>query len=642
LSVSRRWPTKLITVLCGIVLALGGAASALAEALTPSNDAVSLGFSAARLGRIGSWYQARVEAGELPGGVVAIAKDGKLAYLQAIGFQDHAWTIPMNPDSIFWIASMTKPVTSVAAMMLVEEGKLDLDAAVAQYLPELKNMQVGVEATDPATGKVSIALEPPKRPMTVRDLLRHTSGLVYPPQYVDAPINRFYRKAVFERDKTLADFVASLADLPLAHQPGEVWEYSWGVDVLARVVEVASGQSFDQFLENRIFVPLHMVDTGFYVPETKLGRLVEAPEPRNSQFDITRPRKLLSGGGGLASTATDYLRFCQMLLNGGELDGVRILSAKTVQEMTTNSLPPGIRFAGGEIGPNAGSSWGLGFALRSDPKSSSVPGSVGSYSWSGLWGTYFWIDPAAKLIAVQMIQVAPGKAGPYFAAIRNLTYGALRVPEPSSIAVPASPVVVSADALAECAGKYDFGPSSSSRDKMESVAGSYVGVGMGLEIADGGVRVISPREDGPAANAGAKAGDLITEIDDVPVKGFNIGQIINKLRGAINSQVRLKISRAGQDNPVEIVVTRATIRPPLVALKVHIDAGQLLIEATGPWSILDFEIGKPVALKAISGNQFYVDSDDHTRIAFVRDAAGRVSGVVLNPGPWQQEGVKLG
>src|SRR5204863_8512338 len=145
--------------------------------------------------------------------------------------------------------------------------------------------------------RVEIVREPPKRPMTVRDLLRHTSGLVYPPQYVDAPINRLYAKAAFERDKTLADFVASLAGLPLAHQPGEVWEYSWGVDVLARVVEVASGQPFDRFLESRIFQPLHMVDTGFYVPTDKLGRLVEAPEPRAPQFDVTRRRNLLSGGG---------------------------------------------------------------------------------------------------------------------------------------------------------------------------------------------------------------------------------------------------------------------------------------------------------------------------------------------------------
>ena len=235
---------------------------------------------------------------------------------------------------------MTKPVTGVAAMVLVDDGKLDLDAPVAKYLPELGHMQVGTAKPNPATGKTEIALEPPRRPMTVRDLLRHTSGLVYPPQFLNSPISQLYAKAEFARDKTLADFVASLASLPLAHQPGEIWEYSWSVNVLARVVEVASGQSFDAFLDGRIFQPLHMIDTGFYVPAAKLGRLVEAPEPRSPQFDVTRPRRLLSGGGGLVSTAADYLRFCQMLLNGGELDGARILRPETIQLMTTIPYHP--------------------------------------------------------------------------------------------------------------------------------------------------------------------------------------------------------------------------------------------------------------------------------------------------------------
>jgi hypothetical protein len=350
---------------------------------------------------------------------------------------------------------------------------------------------------------------------------------------------------------------------------------------------------------------------------------------------VTRENRWHSGGGGLAGTASDYLRFCQMLLNGGELDGVRIVTPKAVQEMTTNSLPPGIHFVGSLIGPSTGSSWGMGFAVRTDPKSSSVPGSVGSYYWVGDWGTYFWIDPAEKLIAVQMIQ-AQDKAGPYIGAIRNLTYGSLRVPEPSSLATPASPVVVSADALADYAGTYGFGLSSSSRDKLQS----YVGVGIGIEITGGGVKVISPRDDGPAAKAGAKAGDLITEIDDVPVKGFSADQISNKLRGAVNSQVRLKISRAGLDNPIDIAVTRATIST--VVLQVQIDAGKLVVEATGSWPVLDFEKGKPVVLTAASSDEFYVDSGDHTRIAFLRNASGKVSGAVLNPGPWQQEGVKQG
>jgi CubicO group peptidase (beta-lactamase class C family) len=640
---SQRLFTRLVTVSCATVLTFCLSAAAFADELAISDDPASLGFSTVRLGRIGSWYQARVVAGDVPGAVVAIAKEGKLAYLQAIGFQDRAQTVPMNPDSIFWIGGMTKPITSVAAMMLVEQGKLDPDAPVAQYLPELKDMQVGVEGTDPSSGKVSIALEPQKRPMTVRDLLRQTSGLVYPPPLVDTPISRLYEKAAFQPDKTLADFVASLANLPLAHQPGEVWEDSWGMDVLARIVEIASGQSFDQFLESRIFAPLHMTETGFYVPETRLGRLVEAPTRRRSpQFDVTMQRKLLSGSGGLVSTAADYLRFCQMLLNGGELDGVRILTPKTVQEMTTSSLPPGSRFADGAIGPNAGSSWGLGFAVRSDPRFSSVPGSVGSYGWNGPWGTDFWIDPAEKLIAVQMIQVVRGKSGPYFNAIRNLTYGSLRVPEQPSFAPPASPVVLSADALAEYAGTYDFGLSSSSRDKRNATATNFVGIGADIEVVDNGIRVVTPHENSPAENAGIKAGDVITDIDDAPVKGFKINQAVGKLRGAVGSQVRLKILREGEGGAIDIAVTRAVIHVAAVELQVHVDAGELVIEATELWPVLDFEKGKPVALKALSGTEFYVDGGDHTRIAFARDPAGKVSGAVLNPGPWQQQGAKLG
>jgi CubicO group peptidase (beta-lactamase class C family) len=630
-------PTRMASA---ITLALCLSTAAFGSDLATVGNPESLGFSAARLQRIGSWYRARVDAGALPGAVVAIARNGKLAYLEAVGFQDNAKTIAMKPDAIFWIASMTKPVTSVAAMMLVEEGKLDLDAPVSQTLPELKDMQVGVEKPDPVTGRKEIALEPPKRLMTIRDLLRHTSGLVYPPQFNNTAINRLYNKAVFERDNTLADFVASLADLPLAHQPGEVWEYSWSVDVLARVVEVASGLPFDQFLQDRIFGPLHMVDTGFHVPEAKLARLVDAPEPRDPQFDVTRPRKLLSGGGGLVSTAADYLRFCQMLLNGGELDSAKILTPQTVQLMTTDSLPAGIRAVGEAIGPARGTSWGLGFAIRTGPESSQVPGSVGSYSWSGVWGTYFWIDPAEKLIAVQMIQAAPGKFGATFAAIRNLTYGALRVPEqPSSL--PASPVTVGADALADYAGTYDFGLSSSSRDRRDLAVPSFAGIGIDIEIAEDGVRIVSLRDNAPAAKAGIKAGDLITHIDGAPVKGFKLDRIIGKLRGAANSQVQLKISRTGLDDPLEFVITRAIIRVSGVELQVRIDAGKLVVEETGPWPVLDFEKGKPMAVTAASEREFYVDGGDHTRIAFVRDQAGKVLGAVLNPGQWQQKGVRI-
>ena len=617
-------------------------ATASAQGLT-SLDPEGAGFSAERLARIAPWYQSQIDAGALPGAVVAVARNGKLAYLRAIGTYDRAGKIPLKPDAIFWIASMTKPVTSVAAMMLVEEGKLDLAAPVSRYLPELKDMQVGVEKTDPATGKSELVLEAPQRPMEVIDLLRHTSGLVYPEEGTTA-VHKAYRQiTTFKRDRTLAEFVTSLAKLPLAYQPGEVWEYSWGVDVLARVVEVASGQAFDEFLQARIFMPLGMVDTGFYVPENKLARLVDPlPSGRPPLWDVTKPAKLFSGGGGLVSTAPDYLRFAQMLLNGGELDGVRILANKTVQQMTTNALPPEVRFAGivgGFVGPKVGTSWGLGFAIRTNPEFSILPGAVGSFNWSGLWGTYFWIDPVEKLIAVQMIQVPPNTGGQYGRALRHLTYAALRVPEPVSSAAPA-PATVSADLLAAYVGKYDFGPSVSSKDKQAPFP-AFGGVGLEFAVTDGLVTILTAYDSAPAAKAGLIAGDVISDVDDVSVKGLSLDQVIGKLRGPPGTQVRLRIVRKGQDNPIDFTIVRELIRLPGARIEVRLRNGELVIAATGPWSVLDFEKDKPIAVRAISGDEFRVDSGDHTRIAFVNDAAGKVSGVVLNPGPWEIRAAKL-
>jgi CubicO group peptidase (beta-lactamase class C family) len=579
-----------------------------------------------------------VDGGDLPGAVVEIARNGKLAYLKAIGFQDRGKTIPMRSDAIFWIASMTKPVTSVAAMILVAPRKLDLDAPVSLYLPELANMQVATEET----GTTELVLAPPKRPMTVRDLLRHTSGLVYPPQFIDSGIHRLYgEKILFTRDTTLVEFVASLGKLPLAHQPGEVWEYSLGVDVLARIVEVASGQPFDQYLQARIFGPLHMVDTGFYVPEAKLSRLVDpAPEGRHALWDVTKQPRLFSGGGGLVSTAADYLRFCQMLLNGGELDGSRILSPETVQLMTTNSLPPDIRFAQDLIGPAAGASWGLGFAIRTDPEASQVPGSVGSFTWGGVWGTFFWIDPAEKLIAVQMIQVAPDASGPYRTAFRNLTYGALLIPEQPVLAVSA----VGIKTLAEYVGEYDFGLTTSSSDRQgppPDSSGTSGRLGVLFELEDDGARLTQVLNGAPASKAGVLVGNVVTHLDGIPTKGLAPDQLADKVRGPVGTEVHLTIVRKGVDRPLQVTVMREAIHGPTVKLQVRLAAGKLMIESTGAWPILDFEQGKPVAVAAMSSTEFYVDNGDHTRIAFVRDSAGKVSGAVLNPGPRQQSGVRL-
>jgi CubicO group peptidase (beta-lactamase class C family) len=349
-------PAKSIRASCMAALTLCLASVALADDLQTVSDPESLGFSARRLERMTSWFSAQSEKGDPSGFVVAIARSGKLVYLQPTGFEDHDKKIPMRPDSIFRIGSMSKQITSVATMMLVDEGKLDLDAPVAQYLPELKDMPVVKK--DPATGDPILldpaqkVFEPAKRAMTIRDLLRNTSGLVYgmgdyaDPGFGNAAVHLLYGvKAPLRRDKPLADFAASLGALPLLHQPGEVWEYSIGYDVLGRVIEVVSGQTFDRFLQSRLFAPLHMVDSGFSVPADKLARLVAVPGAQPaplSDGDVAKPQTFFSGGGGIVSTAPDLLRFCQMLLNGGELDGVRILKPETVRLMTTNSLPPDI------------------------------------------------------------------------------------------------------------------------------------------------------------------------------------------------------------------------------------------------------------------------------------------------------------
>jgi CubicO group peptidase (beta-lactamase class C family) len=610
-------------------------ASVIAQSNTSSPDPEGAGFSAKRLGRIAPWYQAQVDAGALPGAVVAIARNGKLAYLKAIGTYDRAGKVPLKPDAIFWIASMTKPVTSVAAMMLVEEGKLDLTAPVAEYLPVFKDKPVGIDDIDPATGKHTLLLEPEKRPMRVIDLLRHTSGLVYPEEGKTA-LHMMYGLADFRRNRTLADFVASLASLPLAHQPGEVWEYSWGVDVLARVIEVVSGQSFDQFLDSRIFKPLRMVDTGFYVPDEKRARLVDSiAAGRPALWDVTKPAKLFSGGGGLVSTAPDYLRFCQMLLNGGELDGVRILSAKTVQQMTTNALPPDMRFAGvnGQfVGPRVGTGWGLGFAIRTNPDFSLLPGAVGSFNWGGVWGTYFWIDPVEKLIGVQMIQVPPDVGAPYRDALRHLTYAALNVPHPDTLPAP---ITLSTVALDTYVGTYNFGASLSSRDRQAPIpAFVFAGVGLDVVLTENKFTVRRPIEGGPASKAGVKAGDVLVEIDDVPLAALTMDQVIEKLRGHAGTQVRLKIARRDQD-PIDVTIVREPIRPPGARIEVRVVDGALAIAATGRWAVLDFEKGKTVLARPTSSSEFLADGDDHTRLSFARDQARKVSGVVLNPGPWQ-------
>jgi CubicO group peptidase (beta-lactamase class C family) len=609
------------------LLTLGLSANGWAQGLTIP-DPIGAGFSPARLARIAPWYQAEIDSRAFPGAVVAIARDGKLAYLQAIGTYDRAGKVPLKPDAIFWIASMTKPVTSVAAMMLVEEGKLALTDPVSKYIPAVADMRVGSDNA------------PQKRPMQVIDLLRHTSGFTYQDQG-NAAVHRAYgRIGSFARDKTLADLVSDLVQMQLAHQPGEAWEYSHGVDVLGRVIEIASGQPLDQFFESRIFKPLGMVDTGFFVPPDKLARLVDPLEGGPpALWDLTKPTTLFMGGGGLASTAPDYLRFCQMLLNGGELDGVRLLAPETVRQMTTNAIPSEVPFAGlvGQfVGPRVGTGWGLGFAVRTNPDFSVLPGAVGSFNWNGIWGTYFWIDPVEKLIGILMIQVPPEMAGPPREVLRHFAYAALSVPPPDK--TPTS-VTVSPDILKSYAGTYDFGPSLSARDKNPPL--TFTGTGLVVTIVEDKVVVRNTIDGGPAERADIKALDVITDIDDAPARGLTLGEVLDRLRGKMGTPVRLTISRYGEDKPIDVTIVREPVRVPGARIEVRVDDGKLLVAATGRWAVLDFEKDKPVPLTATSDTEFRYEGGDHTRLAFVRDEHGKVSGVVLNPGPSEIRATKL-
>jgi CubicO group peptidase (beta-lactamase class C family) len=327
----------------------------------------------------------------------------------------------MTKDAIFRIYSMTKPFTSVAAMMLAEEGRFRLNDPVGKHLPALANLKVGVEKPNPEGGAPTVEQVAATRQPTIQDLLRHTSGLTYG-VFGRGAVKTLYNQAgVGGRNDSNADLVEKLGKLPLMFQPGTTWEYSHSTDVLGRLVEVASGMPLDRFFQERIFAPLGMKDSGFSVPAEKLDRLAQAgnhPETGQPErvLDVTSPPKYVSGGGGGVSTTIDYLRFCRMMLSGGELDGVRLLGRKTVELMTSDHLGP---INGPSFLPGAGYGFGLGFAVRTEPGGPASPGSVGEYYWGGFAGTHFWIDPKEKLIAVFMIQ-APSQQPYYPSLIRML------------------------------------------------------------------------------------------------------------------------------------------------------------------------------------------------------------------------------
>ena len=404
-----------------LLVALVGCAGLSSQPLPTAGRAEDAGFSSKRLETTKGVLKADVESKRLPGAVLLIARNGKIAFYDAEGYQDRAAQTPMKKDSIFRVASMSKPITTVAAMILAEENKLDLGAPVAQYLPEFKDVKVGAEGT------------PPKRPMTVQDLMRHTSGLTYG-IFGNSPVDQMYRKANIFASKSLEEMVKTIATMPLLHQPGEFWEYSVSTDVLGRVVEVVSGMDLDSFVRERITGPLKMNDTGFWVKPEAASRLAKPDGPPNPLFEsATQKPNVFSGGGGMLSTAGDYARFSQMLLNGGELDGVRILAPKTIALMTSDQLaatverhtPVALALASFGPTPEMGTSFGLGFAVRVDPGRNPMPGSVGDFSWGGITGTLFWVDPQTKLVAVLMAQTPQPLLGVIWRQTRTMVYQAM-------------------------------------------------------------------------------------------------------------------------------------------------------------------------------------------------------------------------
>ncbi len=379
-----------------------------------------IGLSSARLARLGAVLQGEVERGRVPGAVALIARRGRIAYFEHFGQRDPAAGTPMTSDAIFRIYSMTKPITSVAAMMLWEEGRFLLSDPIAKYLPDFSDLQVAVEQGG------QIERVPTERPVTIQDLLRHTSGLTYEFRGPGAVQKMYMSAKIYSRAQSNADQVATLGKLPLLHQPGTRWEYSRSTDVIGRLVEVLSGLPLSAYFERHILAPLGMVDTAFHVPPRHHSRLAEAfaKDPDSGSvvqlLEVRDPPNFESGGGGLVSTAGDYARFLQMLLNGGALDGRRYLSRKTIELMTADHL--------GEVtgAPDLllpGHGFGLGFAVRLQAGIAHVPGSVGQYFWGGLAGTTFWVDPAEQLFALLLIQ-APGQRDYYRTLYRDLVYAA--------------------------------------------------------------------------------------------------------------------------------------------------------------------------------------------------------------------------
>jgi CubicO group peptidase (beta-lactamase class C family) len=400
------------------------------------SPAAEVGMSTERLSRIDDHLKRRyVDVGKIPGALTLVYRRGEIAHFSPVGSMDLERGTAMREDTIFRIYSMTKPVTSVAMMMLYEQGHFQLDDPVDRWIPEWRNLRVYEAGNHPV-----FATRPCERRMTIRDLMTHTSGLTY--GFMERTnVDAAYRKLeIGGGDRTLREMMVALADLPLEFSPGTAWNYSVSTDVLGHLVAEISGQPFDAYLREHIFEPLGMVDTGFRVPEADVDRFAACYE-RNRRKELRlqddpqaspylKARKFLSGGGGLVSTAADYLHFCQMLHDGGEFDGARLLGRKTIELMTRNHLPGGedlASFAQGAFSetPYDGVGFGLGFSVTLDPARAQVVGSPGEYAWGGAASTAFWIDPAEDLIVLFFTQFMPSRTFNFRGQLKSIIYGAI-------------------------------------------------------------------------------------------------------------------------------------------------------------------------------------------------------------------------
>lgn len=382
----------------------------------------ALGLSSSRLQTMSDAFKREVDKGTMPGATVLVARRGQIGWFDAIGRQSPASSVPMAHNSIFRIFSMTKPIVSVGIMMLLEEGHLLLADPVAKFIPEFVNQKVGVENN----GKLDLVNV--ARPITVQDLLRHTSGITYD-HTGNSLVQQLYRDSRLRSRKiTNAEHAAIVASLPLICQPGAEWNYSRSTDILGRIVEIVTGKSLSAFLTERILAPLRMAETAFYAEQESAGRLAEpfTTDPWTGEkvqlFNMLEKPAMESGGGGLVSTTMDYARFCQMLRNGGELDGTRLIGRKTLELMASDHLSPHVSIHGTLLPPGHG--FGLGFAVRTQAGVAPFLGSVGQFFWSGMGGTFFFVDPKEDLFAVFMSQ-APNQREYTRTLLRNLVYAAV-------------------------------------------------------------------------------------------------------------------------------------------------------------------------------------------------------------------------